>query len=323
MLSTDADWSATVFLRILEYYNGILFLTTNRVGSLDEAFKSRIHMSLYYPPLNKTQVELIFKVNLDRLSEIEKERQELTGEPQLDIRASSIVEFARQHCAKTERQCGRWNGRQIRNAFQIASSLARYHALEEYELELAEGKDGGRKQPVLDEAQFRKVERATEAFKDYLERTKGYNDSDLAHILGDRDDFYRQERLFGTAASAGAAAATGYPGPPVPCPNVNVEFPQPMTYGYGDGTNVYQTPAHPRAGLSPGPFQTPPMSVAQGRPGLDPFTTDASMSQQSYGHDMNSGQGYGRAGRPSAYDYGGHMPPPPHQDTTPGESRYV
>ncbi|KJK76267.1 hypothetical protein H634G_08407 [Metarhizium anisopliae BRIP 53293] len=282
----------SVFLRILEYYNGILFLTTNRVGSLDEAFKSRIHMSLYYPPLNKTQVELIFK-------------------------------FARQHCAKTERQCGRWNGRQIRNAFQIASSLARYHALEEYELELAEGKDGGRKQPVLDEAQFRKVERATEAFKDYLERTKGYNDSDLAHILGDRDDLYRQERLFGTAASAGAAAATGYPGPPVPCPNVNVEFPQPMTYGYGDGTNVYQTPAHPRAGLSPGPFQTPPMSVAQGRPGLDPFTTDASMSQQSYGHDMNSGQGYGRAGRPSAYDYGGHMPPPPHQDTTPGESRYV
>lgn len=258
VLSTDADWSATVFLRILEYYNGILFLTTNRVGSLDEAFKSRIHMSLYYPPLNKTQVELIFKVNLERLSEIEKERQELTGEPQLDIRASSIVEFATQHCAKTERQGGRWNGRQIRNAFQIASSLARYHALEEYELELAEGKDGGRKQPVLDEAQFRKVERATEAFKDYLERTKGYNDSDLAHILGDRDDFYRQERLFGTAASAGAAAATGYPGPPVPCPNVNVEFPQPMTYGYGDGTNVYQTPAHPRAGLSPGPFQTPP-----------------------------------------------------------------
>lgn len=38
----------SVFLRVLEYYNGLLFLTTNRVGSIDQAFKSRIHLSLYY-----------------------------------------------------------------------------------------------------------------------------------------------------------------------------------------------------------------------------------------------------------------------------------
>ena len=38
----------SVFLRVLEYYNGLLFLTTNRVGTIDEAFKSRIHISLYY-----------------------------------------------------------------------------------------------------------------------------------------------------------------------------------------------------------------------------------------------------------------------------------
>ena len=38
----------SVFLRVLEYYNGLLFLTTNRVGTIDEAFKSRIHLSLYY-----------------------------------------------------------------------------------------------------------------------------------------------------------------------------------------------------------------------------------------------------------------------------------
>lgn len=43
----------TVFLRILEYYNGVLFLTTNRVGTLDDAFKSHIHMSLYYPVLTE------------------------------------------------------------------------------------------------------------------------------------------------------------------------------------------------------------------------------------------------------------------------------
>lgn len=37
----------SVFLRALEFYSGILFLTTNRVGTIDEAFKSRIHISLY------------------------------------------------------------------------------------------------------------------------------------------------------------------------------------------------------------------------------------------------------------------------------------
>lgn len=33
-------------MRALEYYSGILFLTTNRVGSIDEALRSRIHMSV-------------------------------------------------------------------------------------------------------------------------------------------------------------------------------------------------------------------------------------------------------------------------------------
>ncbi|KAL8831184.1 MAG: hypothetical protein Q9170_005412 [Blastenia crenularia] len=36
------DSLVSVFLRILEYYDGILILTTNRVGMFDEAFKSRI-----------------------------------------------------------------------------------------------------------------------------------------------------------------------------------------------------------------------------------------------------------------------------------------
>jgi len=31
-----------IFIRLLEYYQGILFLTTNRSGGLDQAFASRI-----------------------------------------------------------------------------------------------------------------------------------------------------------------------------------------------------------------------------------------------------------------------------------------
>jgi hypothetical protein len=40
-----------VFLRVLEYFNGLLFLTTNRVGDIDEAIVSRcIALIRYHPP---------------------------------------------------------------------------------------------------------------------------------------------------------------------------------------------------------------------------------------------------------------------------------
>lgn len=38
----------SVFVRVLKYYNGPLFPTTNRIAAVDEAFKSRIHPSLYH-----------------------------------------------------------------------------------------------------------------------------------------------------------------------------------------------------------------------------------------------------------------------------------
>lgn len=37
-------------LRVLVYYEGILFLTTSRVESIDHAFRSLIHLSTGYPP---------------------------------------------------------------------------------------------------------------------------------------------------------------------------------------------------------------------------------------------------------------------------------
>ena len=42
----------SIFLRMLEYYEGILFLTTNRVDNLDAAFQSRIHISMAYSELS-------------------------------------------------------------------------------------------------------------------------------------------------------------------------------------------------------------------------------------------------------------------------------
>ena len=43
----------SVFLRELEYYKGVLFLTTNRVNSFDPAIMSRIHLPLKYSSLGR------------------------------------------------------------------------------------------------------------------------------------------------------------------------------------------------------------------------------------------------------------------------------
>jgi hypothetical protein len=41
----------SIFLRLLEYYQGTLFLTTNRVDNIDDAFQSRIHVHIKYANL--------------------------------------------------------------------------------------------------------------------------------------------------------------------------------------------------------------------------------------------------------------------------------
>ncbi|KAL6865498.1 hypothetical protein ACO1O0_001592 [Amphichorda felina] len=55
-----------IFLRLLEYYEGCLFLTTNRVSSMDPAFQSRIHLSLEYPPLDGEARAAVWRGFLDR-----------------------------------------------------------------------------------------------------------------------------------------------------------------------------------------------------------------------------------------------------------------
>lgn len=56
----------SIFLRILEYYEGIMFLTTNRVQTFDAAFQSRIHISLEYPELDKPARKAIWQDFLNR-----------------------------------------------------------------------------------------------------------------------------------------------------------------------------------------------------------------------------------------------------------------
>lgn len=46
--NTERNALVAIFLKELEYFSGIVFLTTNRVASFDPAMKSRVHFALTY-----------------------------------------------------------------------------------------------------------------------------------------------------------------------------------------------------------------------------------------------------------------------------------
>ncbi|KAJ5912219.1 uncharacterized protein N7473_001522 [Penicillium subrubescens] len=61
----------SVFLRVLEYYEGILILTSNRVGTFDEAFISRIQHALHYPDLVPRQRRQIWQIFVERFENLD------------------------------------------------------------------------------------------------------------------------------------------------------------------------------------------------------------------------------------------------------------
>lgn len=109
----------SVFLRALEYYRGVLFLTTNRVQSFDSAFLSRIHVALHYKSLGHEDRERIWGHNFDRLS------RDSNGLIHVSSAARDFV------WESQEVRSLKWNGREIRNAMQTALALAENDAQEE------------------------------------------------------------------------------------------------------------------------------------------------------------------------------------------------
>jgi hypothetical protein len=61
----------SIFLRLLEYFQGILFLTTNRVETFDDAFQSRIHIALRYGELSTKAKKSVFKMFIERVRVLE------------------------------------------------------------------------------------------------------------------------------------------------------------------------------------------------------------------------------------------------------------
>lgn len=97
----------SVFLRVLEYYTGILFLTSNRVTTFDEAFRSRIEVPIRYTHLMMESRAQIWRNFLGRVTGC------------VDVAEEGIQLLARHDL----------NGRQIKNVAKAAESLAAFEGV--------------------------------------------------------------------------------------------------------------------------------------------------------------------------------------------------
>ncbi|KAJ6576105.1 P-loop containing nucleoside triphosphate hydrolase protein [Mycena vulgaris] len=94
-----------VFLRQLEYFQGILFLTTNRVKQFDAAFQSRIHLSLRYNDLSRIEKKQLWRAFWEETR---------TAESAHNLSVQQLEALSSRNL----------NGRQIKNIVKLAVALA-------------------------------------------------------------------------------------------------------------------------------------------------------------------------------------------------------
>ncbi|KAL8365341.1 hypothetical protein RB595_004242 [Gaeumannomyces hyphopodioides] len=164
-----------VFLRVLEYYPGVLLLTSNRVGELDEAFRSRIHVCLFYPKLDIDSSRRIWHKNLARIR---------SSAVDMEMREDEITQFYERqwHENQKSQRLRIWNGRDIRNAFQTALALAQYEFFE-----ARRDPDIDMPRPVLRADHFERVGSTSAFFDEYISNMHGIDGDDPYSVMAERE----------------------------------------------------------------------------------------------------------------------------------------
>ena len=126
---------------------------------------------------------------------LDAEEVRVTKQLAMAINRKRLKKFAAKHYEQNAQGRGRWNGRQIRNAFQIATALAHYRAERENEerANTYENSDPDHRLPIaptLSVDLFERVASATLDIDNYMTETAGFTDADLAHAQGDRADHH-------------------------------------------------------------------------------------------------------------------------------------
>lgn len=168
----------SAFLRSLEYFQGILFLTTNRVGTFDDAFLSRIHVPIHYE-FDEKERTMVWKMFFSKLEDDLSDRIEVHESARSFVKHDPDLKFLE------------WNGREIRNAFQTAVALAESECMREYE-EKRNKKDTKRKKAVLKRDHFEQVVAMSKNFREYLFKVHGQDPEKKAAGAKERNEYVRR-----------------------------------------------------------------------------------------------------------------------------------
>lgn len=108
----------SIFLRELEYFRGIIFLTTNLLATIDTAFRSRVSLHLVFKTLGPEARETLWRKFLDRLP------PPATIEGGAASDASSGTEGPAGLVEDEIKELGRWqlNGREIKTAVKMTKA---------------------------------------------------------------------------------------------------------------------------------------------------------------------------------------------------------
>ena len=81
----------SIFLRHLEYFRGIMFLTTNRLTTFDDAFQSRIHFAMKFGDLTVRAKKAIWETFLQKVpTEVKISKTEIGDLSHKDINGRQV-----------------------------------------------------------------------------------------------------------------------------------------------------------------------------------------------------------------------------------------
>ncbi|KAL3421660.1 hypothetical protein PVAG01_05816 [Phlyctema vagabunda] len=105
----------SILLQELEYFHGVLIMTTNRIVSVDYAVQSRIHYAVRFTDLDRSQIDRIWATF----------RKQLTTSNCTENEQAKIDDWF--NIAKHSMKTTKFTGRDIRNVFIIAQLLGYPH----------------------------------------------------------------------------------------------------------------------------------------------------------------------------------------------------
>lgn len=112
----------SIFLRELEYFRGIIFLTTNLYHTIDAAFRSRVSLHLLFQSLSREARETVWRKFLRRVPELKdvflRQDQETSEIPAKDV----VLDTTLGEADIYELSLWQLNGREIKNAVRMVQS---------------------------------------------------------------------------------------------------------------------------------------------------------------------------------------------------------